>query len=329
MPGLTFADPAGFSGQIYFFYPDGQFFWGILLRDGKPAGSVIVSEKTDASEEGPATRVTACILVYGGYHVYFCPDGPKGDCYYVGSDITWHYMVCKYDGPGGNGGGDFIDDGWGGAGGGPSGPPSLIAPNANKIFKNPNMSTEDWNKLEALVEKIIDDCMGKMLYNNLSNKMSSVSPINIKFDSSISGGKFGVSGGEATITLGAIEDHVLLHEMMHAYQNLNGNNSGSLNNEIEAWVAQYRLCSKSPDYVPGDYYYEMYTETPLGRSVQRLSEHMDSKGGLIKPLSDFNAAYQNTVEWFQNTWGYHTYTYDSSVTGLNNFKNLIEFSKGC
>lgn len=195
--------------------------------------------------------------------------------------------------------------------------------NTKSILKN-TLSEKEQKKMEELVDSIMLDCIGRMLINKMPQNS-----ITIQL-SDINGGKFSVKNGEATVILGIAESHVLFHELFHAAQSLN-KDEFSLNLEIEAWVAQYRFLQKSPDFVPGNRWYDMYEDSWLGRSVVRLNDHLNSKG-MLKDTSEydkFEEAIQNTVEWFQDSPTYHKSTFDSNKKGLDNFKNLIELSKDC
>lgn len=60
----------------------------------------------------------------------------------------------------------------GGTGGGSSVP--SLAPKAQAIFRNSNMIDANWRVLENMIEKIIENCMGRNLYNGLLEKMNEV-----------------------------------------------------------------------------------------------------------------------------------------------------------
>ena len=76
-----------------------------------------------------------------------------------------------------------VEDGEGSGGGGNSGSSnpggdsndnasgSGVAPKAQAIFRNSNMTEQNWNVIENMLEKIVESCMGQNLYNGLLEKM--------------------------------------------------------------------------------------------------------------------------------------------------------------
>ena len=92
------------------------------------------------------------------------------ECRKVG---TWETVeVCievpTYEEDGNTGGQWDPNENTGGGGGGGYQPQS-IAPKAKKLFTNHNMSDEEWKKLEDMLDKLTDDCMGGNLYKKLYN----------------------------------------------------------------------------------------------------------------------------------------------------------------
>ena len=67
----------------------------------------------------------------------------------------------------GNTGGQWDPNENTGGGGGGGYQPQSIAPKAKKLFTNHNMSDEEWKKLEDMLDKLTDDCMGGNLYKKL------------------------------------------------------------------------------------------------------------------------------------------------------------------
>lgn len=54
-----------------------------------------------------------------------------------------------------------------GGGGGGGYQPQPIAPKAKTIFRNSSMIDENWKVIEKMLDKIMQNCMGKGLYNGL------------------------------------------------------------------------------------------------------------------------------------------------------------------
>ena len=150
---------------------------------------------------------------------------------------------------GSNGEGGDLD--WGDGGSNNSSKKDI--PRAKAIFRNSNMTEENWIIIENMLDKIVEDCMGEALYNELANLLNGKT-LSIQFGASTTG-SFGYQGESTGICLGRqMESNQLFHEMMHAYrayqETLSSYNDSMLNGEIEAWYAQYLYTSRLPEY-PG------------------------------------------------------------------------------
>lgn len=95
---------------------------------------------------------------------------------------------------------------------------SGVAPKAQAIFRNSNMTEQNWNVIENMLEKIIENCMGQNLYNGLVEKLNgstlSIQFVNTDYSS------FHFVNGTSGIKLSSqnVESNHLIHEMFHAFQ---------------------------------------------------------------------------------------------------------------
>ena len=325
MPGCTMLDKGDFSGRIYLFYPDGQFYWGACFRQGEPVASVNLLEEPEEPAGTPMpTRSMTCTTYYEGFMMQTCWHDENGTLLHCSEwvrVITDVYETCTLN----------EIDGGGGSGGPGVPPPTAVAPKAHALFQSSSLRDDEWEQLEKLLDSLVRDCFGDALYDRVLQKITQ--PLNIAFDSNLSSsGRFDVNNGIGIITLKNIEANVLLHELLHAYQALNRDDlSNKINLELETWVAQYRFVSKQSNFYQGNEWYDMYSNTQLGLSIAVLNNSLDSKGALKNghSLSQFEKDVKLAVDWFGVHPIYWRYTFNSNKKGLENFKNLIDLSKDC
>ena len=227
---------------------------------------------------------------------------------------------------------NFILDRNGGGGG--TTDPGTIAPFAKAIFRNSNMNDENWKKIEDMLEKIVEDCLGQGLYSGLWHELKG-GTLAIQF-----GDKNEFYAGTITLDMNDAQSNRFFHEMWHAYQAYqeipSSFASSRLNLEMEAWYAQYLYLTRSSDYKEGTYWYWLYNDHPLGIAIQDIKEHVDKNGNfLTSELDLFN--YLNLVVQpeFRNVRDkdgnqtYRAYPYDYSREGRYNFRNLKQLSTNC
>ena len=213
--------------------------------------------------------------------------------------------------------------------------PASVAPNATKLFKNATMSIQDWRSLEAMIAKIRADCMGGALFGAL---ISSLKGEKLSFQFAK---ESGFSHFTKTLTVSTNkESNELLHEMLHAYQlNLEGLNnytSSFLNQEFEAWYAQYLYVRKLPEYKkPGNKWADRYNKTRIGLAVSNLKDHINANGTLKTNeslLYNYIYAPKNGLmdSFASNSYSEKKgYTYDQNRNAYDNFKRLKTLAKDC
>jgi len=146
---------------------------------------------------------------------------------------------------------------------------------AKKIFRNSNMTEENWKILGNMLDKIIQDCMGEALYNGLASLLNGKT-MTIEF---ISGNdsEFYFNGSSTGIRIGMnrTESNHLLHEMFHCYQVYHETtatySSAKLNIEIEAHYAQYLYTSRLPEY-PNSPWSEKYERKKRYNAIKNLED---------------------------------------------------------
>lgn len=220
----------------------------------------------------------------------------------------------------------------GGTGGGGSVP--SLAPKAQAIFRNSNMIDANWRVLENMIEKIIENCMGRNLYNGLLEKMNGGTFI-IQFKENANGA-FGPIGEGIGITLGMqMESNQLFHEMMHAYRSFqettNSYNSSTLNGEFEAWYAQYLYTSSLPEYKNSKWEKRDYSDEHR-KAIKKLNSFIDKKGNLQPEKSSMDLEIEileKVIPAFRETYTEEKYPYDYTREAIDNFKNIKKLTEGC
>ena len=235
--------------------------------------------------------------------------------------------------PGGGTSGGNSSAGNGGSGdSGDSGDVSKITI-ANKLFRNSNMTPTNWQVIEKMLGKIIENCMGNALVNGLIDALDGLT-LSIQFSNG-SGAGFHFDGQSAGITLGmnSVESNVLFHEMWHAYQayqeTQSSFNGSLLNQEIEAHYAQYLYLISLPEY-DGSKWEEKYINVERLRGTAGIKDYVDNKGTLIGNYDLFDTYINATlVPVFQSTDGYENYQYDSNRNAITNFSNIQTLTIDC
>lgn len=234
--------------------------------------------------------------------------------------------------------GDIGGGGGGGGGGGSGGSNSIgssAAPNASGIFRNSSMTLLNWRKVEKMLNKILEDCMGEALYNGLKEALKGKTLV-IQFNDS-EDGSFGLQGGIMGISLGKqVESNQLFHEMMHAYRAYQETkasyNSSLLNGEIEAWYAQYLYTSRLPEY-QGSKWEERDKKDPRRREIKRLKELIDYKGnlrlGITNEKLDFIILNKIIPVFHMYHYTSDKYIYDYNRVGTDNFNCIRNLTINC
>ena len=248
---------------------------------------------------------------------------------------------------GGSGSGGFDsgvsvggDSGTGGGGSGNSGGSGVssgtsIAPKAKAIFRNSNMTDENWEVIENMLDKITETCMGKNLYNGLKEKLNG-NTFTIQFVNDKSS-SFSFDGSTSGIKLSAeyMESNHLLHEMFHAYQAYQETSTSYqnalINLEIEAHYVQYLYLKGLKEY-PNSKWEKGYKMNQRLIGIANLEDYIDGYGRLLSNISNdyFNLYLSMALkEVFVKDKNYSNYSYDSSRYGTSNFQNLQTVTINC
>lgn len=292
-----------------------------------------------------ATRKESYYTVEHCVHAYAGFEGAEGD-------LGVHCWTEKYpyfeeddeeETPGESGDGfvDAGDSGSGGSGGNygdiDSQPidPKQIAPKAASIFRNSNMTEQNWECLEKMIDKIIDDCLGEGLYNGLKSSLGGKT-LTIQFKNGANG-SFDIFPESSGISLGMqMESNQLFHEMFHAYQayqtNLEGYINSNMNNEIEARYAQYLYTSRLSEY-KGSRWEERDDDDISRKVIKDLTDYIDEKGNLLPGVTDDALTAEivgNTIPALREA-GYTEAKYpeNDNINGIENFTNLHKLTVNC
>lgn len=233
---------------------------------------------------------------------------------------------------GSSGGGSGSGSSGGNSGGGNMG--SSAATKAKKIFWNTVMSETEWMEIERMIDEIVNDCMGKALYDGLVEVLKD-KRLGVAIDPS-KAGYFGMHNGYAVISLNRKEESHLFHEMFHAYQSyqeadIRLYNSSLLNREIETHYAQYIFTRRQPDYEKNGKFlpYNLFIRY---KAIKKLEKYMDHKGYILSDSSLVLKKYieETLIPTFRKV-GYSEdgYPYDFNRKIEENFKNIVSLSKDC
>jgi len=330
-----------FGGMILFHEMDGRYSNGWRYEDGKIVATI---GSMDVDPNSVTLRSLVCNTIATPYYRTTCvsmvvtsEDGYGNVNTICKSEFVGYTYItsCYYDGyyPDNNNGSNPPPGGYTGGttgSGGNTPTPASVAPKATKIFRNTNLSLENWKILENMLNKIMNDCLGQSLYNGLTSSLKG-GTLAIQFGSEYSFG-YGTGG----ITLGGNESNRLFHEMWHAYESYQETydtyKSNLLNLEIEARYAQYLYVSSLPEYA-GSSWEKVWTTNQGRKEIANLKDYIDSYGKLHsgKTESGLDSYLRNNVlPVFQNSGtSYASMNYNTNRTGSNNFKNLQTLSKNC
>lgn len=337
--------PEDFSGMLLYHTLSGEFVNGWCVEEG-----------WNFSTCNPITEEDAQLLSRSGSDCYFeqvttyyvdCKDYAGYNYTYYEDDLylyPWsysecgtpypvidYYLVCdevSEDDSGSSGGGITGGGGSSTSGGGST-------PLAKAIFRNSNMTDQNWGIIERMLEKITNDCMGQNLYNRLKAALNGGTLI-IQFGTG--DGSFGPIGQGYGITLNMkMESNQLFHEMMHAYRAYNETYStyeeSKLNGEIEAWYAQYLYVRKLPEYEGSQWEYR-YMNMSVSRLIRKMEEYINHKGELTCQKTDVQLEefiVKQLIPAYRKL-GYDDFGYPYDLKNravLENFKNLNELTEGC
>ena len=236
-------------------------------------------------------------------------------------------------------GDNYFPGGWGGGGSAPGGggsgsQPTNIAPRAKALFRNSSMTDADWNRLESLLNKIMDDCMGEGLYRGLSGLLKE-NTISFQFTSD---NEAAYNPGNNILKLNRnMDSNELFHEMLHAYQYQNDKSTASffnaaINHEIETHYAQYLYLEGTLEYDTSDWRKGMKGGSSRVQTIANLSHFIDEKGNLLSgvDISQLDVYLEfNVVPAFKGDDAYKKYSYDKNYDSLSNFSNLRKITKNC
>jgi hypothetical protein len=208
-------------------------------------------------------------------------------------------------------------------------------PKAKKIFRNSNMSEYNWRKIEEMIEKIQEYCLGGELYSELEILLNGRT-LTIQFNDG-PGSSFSFNGTTAGISLStSMESNQLFHEMWHAYQAYQETAptfaASELNLEIEARYAQYLYLRNLPEY-SGSQQEDWYKQDPLCASIAELEEYVSPKGDLAQESTNYLLEYYISIRLLprlkSSNPAYSNKSYDENRWGVNNFNNLNNLSINC
>ena len=296
--------------------------------------------------ESPSVRSSGggvewhCVHAYAGY------EGAEGDlgvhCWTTPVEEEDEDGDIPWDGEGADGDLDTGDHGDGDENGGGDGPPNpqpndpvQVAPKATSIFRNSNMTKQNWKIIENMLDKIMLDCLGEELYKGLKSLLNG-KKLTIQFKESMNG-SFSFQGESAGIALGMqMESNQLLHEMFHAYQAYQNTfeqyKDAMLNLEIEAHYAQYLYTSRLDEY-KGSKWEKRDIYDIRRKSIKKLAKYIDEKGNLLPGVTNdlLDLEITSCVIPALHTAGYTAskYPLNDNINGVANFKNLNKLTVNC
>lgn len=209
---------------------------------------------------------------------------------------------------------------------------SDAAPKAQAIFRNSNMTEQNWGIIERMLDKIIATCMGENLYNALKEKLNG-NTLTIQFQND-KGSSFNYQTGAIKLSAINMESNHLMHEMFHAYQayqeTQESYKNSRLNLEIEAHYAQYLYLKKLPEY-PGSKWHGAYVIDDRHRSISELEWYINSKGELYdySTTGMLDTHIEEVVGYFHEIKEYEGFKFDENQKGLSIFENLNVLTKDC
>jgi hypothetical protein len=213
----------------------------------------------------------------------------------------------------------------------PPPPPANPAPYAQEIFKNADLSDDDWKKVEDMVKKIMEDCMGGRLYSEMLAKLTDKLTLT-KGNTSSDGASFTNEIRLSSLTA----SDVLLHELFHNYQRYQESNAtfdaSTLNREVEARLVEYRYVQRLNDEERATTWYGSNTEDYQTLGMRAINSHLNAKGvlrNLESEESALSAVRQYAMLLRDRIPAYRNGAFDYNRDAAENFKNLKELSKDC
>lgn len=100
-------------------------------------------------------------------------------------------------------------------------------------------------------------------------------------------------------------DELVFHEFFHLYQNTNNSPRKTLNNEIEAYMAQY-LYAKSK----GGHYSAVLLDGSFDKLIREMASYIDEDTGVLRPgidYSNFLEKYNEAMNYLANHPSYASY----------------------
>ncbi|GHU79777.1 hypothetical protein FACS1894145_4650 [Bacteroidia bacterium] len=323
------------NGYVNYYDLNGNFVNGWQYVDGMAFEARI--EKVDP--EKPQLRSTCVTYVAYTYtetiaNSYYEDISGTMTVVIMPPTIITRYVYSTYC-YGDNGGGGSGNGSGGYAGGNDNTTPSgntETVPKAKKIFRNSNMTEDNWEKLEKMIEKIMEHCLGRALYNSIVSELNG-GTVTIQFNNT-DGSSFDVANGGISLSMN-MQSNQLFHELWHlnqAYQETQSTYNGSrLNQEFESWYAQYLYVSSLPEYKSGSDWYGWFNDSDIGKSVRDLERFIDAKGNLLQgEFATYSYLDNAMVPAFRQS-GYPAlqYPYDDIRTVYSGFKNLRSLSFNC
>ena len=318
-------------------------YFTIYALGKKTKSGIFFEDKTESRAES----VSDCVKAYAGFSFWDYEENKWVDIMVDVSEPCWEWPYNDYiDGDDGTIGGeedyfdselpteDVLEHGSSSGNSSSSSSGSIVAPKAQAIFRNSNMTEDNWKIIERMLDKIVATCMGENLYNGLKKAMNGGTFI-IQFKESANG-SFGSIGEGVGITLGMqMESNQLFHEMMHAYRSyqetITSYSNSTLNGELEAWYAQYLYTSSLPEYKNSKW--ERRDNSDKRRKViKRLNSFIDKKGNLQYKKSSKDLETEildRVIPAFRKTYTEEKYPYDNTREAIDNFKNIRKLTEGC
>jgi hypothetical protein len=194
-----------FGGFIYYYNMMGNFVNGWRYEDGTAYVFYPENPTNQELRSQVCYSITECTNYYTDWYV----NGEYQETVYNGSDCVVIGTSCYETGNGGYTGG-------GGGGDTSSDAATPTTSKAKKIFRNSNMTEANWEKLEEMIEKIMEHCLGEALYNHIVYSLNGQT-VTIQFNDAAQGSGFNTSTGGISLSDNMESNH-LFHEMWHLYQ---------------------------------------------------------------------------------------------------------------
>ena len=320
MPGLPLLDKADFSGKIFLFYPDGQFYRGVYFQEGRQTASLVITE-TSQQSASQTRSMGGCMLeeleIWERWCFYYANTGSLIGCTAWELAGSSSIMVCDNEGGSGGNTGDGNSS-------------STTTSKAQKLLKSTTLTDAEWEILEDWLDDILKNCMGNAMYNGLVNRMGT-SRWTFVIDSTAEYDTFSGS----TITLRSLDDpYAFMHELFHGYQAYQETastfNAATANLEVEAQLAKvmYMLDGRNLDeYVEN---FKELREDDFMNNFLFLNTFLNHKGQLANSNHEdiFMTYFQKIGLAYTESDPMYKWDYDR-ISFNQNMKNIFELAKGC